>query len=214
MPTRQFRRSLVVLMTAMAMSAGCTGSADGDRSAETVVRTFLERLDRHDVGAAMALLDDDFVFRSADGGFSAEKDALPAMLAWDEVADSEVRIEALESRGDVVVTRLTETNVFTRRLGISGWLVDARFRVQDGRITEEVVSEITGDDSPFDQRFARALEPVRRWATNARPDMADSIFTGDGIARYDAPTARCLRELVDAYCRQANVAETPCHPRE
>jgi hypothetical protein len=214
MPTLQFRRPLVVCVTAMAMSAGCDGTPDYDSSAESIVRTFLERLDRHEVEGALALLDDGFVFRSVDGGFSADRDALPAMLSWDEVADGEVRIETLERRGDVVEARLMETNYFTRTLGLSGWVVEARFRVQNGRITEEVVSEITADGPTFDQRFARALAPVREWATNARPGVADSVFAGGHIARYDAPTARRLRDLVDAYCEQEGAPTTRCQETE
>lgn len=166
-----------------------------------VVRAFLHSLDEHDVEGALALLDASFVFRSSDGGFEAGKEAMPSMLAWDAAAGSDVEIRELTSSGDTVRVLLVERNRFTELLELEPWVVEATFVVRDGRISEEVAREVAVDGPSFEDRFRRALEPVRRWAVEARPAEARAVFADGGVARYDGPTARRLLALIEAHHR-------------
>lgn len=189
---------LVVPMT----TAGCGAAPDvSDRPAE-VVRAFLGSLDEHDVEGALALLDDDFVFRSGDGGFEAGKEAMPSMLGWDAAAGSEVEIRELSSSGDTVQVRLVERNQFTELLELEPWVVEATFVVREGLIVEEAAREVALDRPPLTLRFERALEPVRRWAVEARPAEAAAVFEDGGVARYDGPTARRLLALIEDHLRE------------
>lgn len=166
-----------------------------------VVRSFLESLDRHDVDGAVALLDDVFAFRSGDGGFEVDKEAMPSVLGWDRAAGSDLEIRELTASGDTVRARLVERNRFTELLGLEPWVVEATFVVRDGRIVEEVAREMATDGPSFTERFQRALEPVRSWAAEARPGEAAAVFEDGRVARYDGPTAKRLLALIEAYLR-------------
>lgn len=191
---------LGLLLLAPAMTApGCGTVSDSPDAPREVVRAFLRHLDGHEVDAALALFDDDFVFRSGDGSFTAGRDAIPPMLAWDAAAGSDVDVRELTVSGDTVRVHLVERNRFTELLELEPWVVDATFVVRDGRIVEEVAREVVVDGPSFTERFERALAPVRGWASEARPAEADSVFTDGRMARYDGPTARRLLELIEAY---------------
>lgn len=192
-------RTVVLVLSAMSAPA-CDPAPDAPVGPESVVRAFLERIDRHEVEGALDLLEDGFVFRSGDGSFAARRGALPDMLAWDAAAESDVEVRELAESGDTVRVRLVERNRFTELLDLEPWVVDAEFVVRDGRIVEEVAREVAvGDGAPLAERFDRALEPVRRWALEARPAEAGAVFEDGSVARYDGPTARRLLELIEAY---------------
>lgn len=179
----------------------CGAAPDAERSPEAIVRMFLQALERQDVEGALALLDDDFVFRDAAGSFAATKEELPAMLAWDAAAEGRPEIVGLSVSGDTVRTRIVERNRFTELLDLEPWNVQATFVVREGRIVEEVARELTGDGPGFEERFHRALEPVRRWAAAERPAEAREVFEDGRVARYDGATARRLMALIVAYRR-------------
>jgi limonene-1,2-epoxide hydrolase len=193
---------LVLLLLVVPMTApGCGADPNAADPPAEVVRAFLQSLDQHDVERALARLDDAFVFRSSDGAFEAGKQAMPSMLAGDAAAGSKGEIRELTSSGATVQVLLVERNRFTELLELEPWVVEATFVVRDGRIVEEAAREIADDLPPFEERFRRALEPVRRWAVEARPDEAKAVFGDGGVARYDGPTARRLLALIEAHHR-------------
>lgn len=191
----------LLLLVAPMTAPGCGAVPDAPDPPAEVVRGFLGSLDGHDVEGALAHLDESFVFRSADGGFEAGKDAMPSMLAWDAAASSDVEIRELTSSGDTVRVRLVERNRFTELLELAPWVVEATFGVREGRIVEEVAREVAVDGPTFEERFRQALEPVRRWAVEARPAEAAAVFADEGVARYDGPTARRLLALIEGHRR-------------
>lgn len=167
--------------------------------AEAVVRRFFDRLEDRDVEGALALLGRDFRFGDAAGAFSAGREAMPAMLAWDFEAGSRVDIEALEAEGENVRVQLRERNRFTELLGLEPWAMRVRFVVVDGLILEEVVDDRGPDGSSITQRFERAIGPVAQWAAATRPEEAAAVFEDGRISRYDGPTARRLLGLMESY---------------
>lgn len=191
-----------LLATGLILS-GCGPGPEprGDGSPEGVVRSFLRELDHHDVEGALAFLDEDFTFRSADGSFAADRESMPAMLSWDAEAEGRVEIEELRASADTVRTRIIERNRFSQLLDLEPWVVDAEFVVRGGRIQQETVREVTGEGPSFTERFHAALEPVRRWALEERPGEAEAVFEDGRIARYDGPTARRLIRLIESYRR-------------
>lgn len=202
-PRRAFGRTarqFVPLLVGCVSATGCGGNA-ASTSPEATVRAFLGALEGPDVEAALALLDEDFVFRNAAGSFEVDRDGIAPILTWDATARSEPRIEELRVSGDTVRTRLVERNRFSELLDLEPWVVDAEFVVRDGRILRETVRELTGEGPSFTERFRAALEPVHRWAVEERPGVAEAVFEDGRIARYDGPTARRLMRLIVSYRR-------------
>lgn len=199
---RRAQLGLLLVFVASMTAPGCGVVPDSRDAPREVVTTFLQHLDRHDVEGALALLDDGFVFRSGDGTFEAGREAMPAMLAWDAAVEGDVEIRQLKASGDTVRVRLVERNRLTDLLELEPWVVEATFVVRNGRIVEEVAEEVVADRPAFAERFERALEPVRRWAVEARPSDAKATFEDGSVARYDGPTARRLLELIEAHRRE------------
>ena len=195
----------LLFLAASIAAPGCGGAPQPADTPREVVRGFLRDLDRHDVEGALARLHDAFSFRSGDGSFTVGKESMPAMLAWDVAARGEIEVRELTGRGDTVRARLVERNRFTDLLELEPWTVEATFVVRDGRIVEEVAREVVAEGPSFTERFERALEPVRRWAVEARPAAARAVFDGGRVARYDGPTARGLLELIEGYRREAGL---------
>lgn len=193
-------RRCVPLLVAWMTGSACAGTA-ASPSPEAVVRAFLGALEAQDASGALELLDDDFIFRNADGSFEVDRDGIPPMLAWDASARSEIRIEELRTSDDTVRTRLVEHNRFSELLDLEPWVVEAEFVVRDGRILTETVREVTGGGPSFTERFRAALGPVHRWAVEERPGEAEAVFEDGRIARYDGPTARRLVRLIVSYRR-------------
>lgn len=193
-----------LLCAAFTTGPGCASAPDAGESPRAVVRAFLHSLDEHDAEGAMALLDEDFVFRSGEGGYEIRRNQMSDVLAWDAAADGTVEIEEMRAEGDTVRARLVERNQFTELLELEPWTVQATFVVRDGRIVEELAEEVVGEAASFNARFARALEPVIRWAEETRPEAASRVFTDGRVARFDGPTARRLLQLIRTYRREAS----------
>lgn len=202
-PRRAFGRTarrFLPLLVGSVSATGCGGSV-ASKSPEATVRAFLGAVERQDAEAALALLAEDFVFRNAAGSFEVDRDGIAPILAWDATARSEPRIERLRASGDTVRARLVERNRFSELLDLEPWVVDAEFVVRDGRIQRETVREVTGEGPSFTERFHAALDPVRRWALEARPGEAEDVFEDGRVTRYDGPTARRLLRLIVGYRR-------------
>lgn len=180
---------------------GGTGPASSSRaSPERVVRTFFERLEARDAEGVVALLDEDFVFRDAEGTFSVGREEMRPLLAWDAEARSRPEIEDLEVEGDTVRVRLREANRLTDLLELDPWELEASFVVRHGRILEEEARERVDEGAPsFSERFQRAIRPVAEWAAETDPEAARAVFEHGRVARYDGPTARLLLALLEAY---------------
>lgn len=166
---------------------------------EEVVRAFFDALSRSDLEAAMALVGEDFVLRQASGTYTADREALTKILEWDVAAQGRGEIENLETEGEVVQVRLREWNRFIELLDLDPFRVELTFVVRDGLIRQEVIREMTGRGPSFTDQFHQALEPVIEWAARNRPDDVASVFDDGRVSRYDAPTARRLIELLEAY---------------
>lgn len=194
-----------LLLTAAVTVPTCAPDPEAGRvgsSPSGVVRAFLGELGRHDAEGALALLHEDFTFRSADGSVLADRRAMRTILAWDAAAEGRVEIRELREEGEVVRARLRETNRFTELLELDPWLVEATFVVRDGRIVEEVVREIVDEGPTFTRRFEAALGPIVRWAEENRPADARALFEDGRLARYDGPTARRLLRVIEAYLEE------------
>lgn len=182
------------------MVAACGPAPDVDRSPGEVVRAFFDRYEAGDEEGILALLADGFTFRSGDGSFTLDREAMPSVLAWDFAAGGAAEIEELAVEGDTARVLLRERNRFTELLELEPWLVEASFVVEGGRIRSEVAREVTEAGRPsFTERFERAVAPVAAWAAGARPQEAEAIFEEGRIARYDGPTARGLLRLIEAF---------------
>ncbi len=192
----------------------CTPQPRPETDPETVVRTFLQKLEQGDIDAVMALLHEDFVFRDAESTFRAGREDMPSMLAWDLEAEGRIEIQALEAEGEVVRVRLRETNRFTELLELAPWEVEATFTVREGEIQEEVARERVSGGPSFTERFQQELQPVVAWAAEVYPEAADTIFEDGRVRRYDGPTARRLLQLLEAYPGPGSQKEPRSDPDE
>lgn len=58
------------------------------------------------------------------GSYSADRDALAEILAWDVAAEGRGEIDALGTEGETVRVRLWERNRFIKLLELEAWRTD------------------------------------------------------------------------------------------
>lgn len=194
---------LSAIIGATLLMAARTQDRAPEKGPATTVTEFFQRLAEHDTDAVLALLHEDFVFRTGDGTVVARRKNIRPMLEWDAAAHSRIEIESLQVEGDEVHARIRERNRFTDLLGLKPWEVEATFTVRDGQIRQEVARERAAEGSSFNESFQRALQPVAAWAAKAHPEEAAAVFDAGRVTRYDGPTARRLLRLLEAYERQS-----------
>lgn len=175
-----------ILLLVLLSVSGCAG-----RGPERVVREFLAAMNDHDVERALALMNEDYVFRDEAGTFAVPRNDVRPMLEWDAATRARAEGTIVGVSGDTVRVRFRETNDFLDLLGVGPWTHEAKLVVRDGTLRATVV------DAPGDlfARVDRALEPVIDWARRTRPGRLDGLMTEAGLV-YDGDTARRWVDLL------------------
>jgi hypothetical protein len=167
---------------------------------ENVVRSFLAAVDGGDVPRAMSLLASGFAMRSWDGDVLVGREGYGDVLGWDAVAEGEREVEQFDVSDEAVTVRLVERNRFTELLGLGPFRMKTRYVVQDGKIVDQRLRELSEEGAPsYTQRFTAAMEPILAWAEDHAPGLLAAASGSSVAIRYDAESARALLDLIRRY---------------
>lgn len=184
--------------------------------AESVVRTYLERWDAHDVEGMMALLGDGMVIYFREDIWHAMRTILPVSTAWAMAAGFEIPGYELEAEDEETVHVTLEQRLeLYDLLDFSLSTREITFTVTDGIIQriqyheppeEEIQAEIDA--------YKEALAPVIAWAQRHRPWEAEALFLRGEVLDYSGDTIRELRRrarrhllLVEDYRNATELAD-------
>lgn len=149
-----------------------------------VLRRYYEHRNRHETAAAEAYLAKSLEIQFVDGP-TLNRQQVADAGGWDVGARGSVEWTVVETDGDRVVIRGTETNEFLRLLAIPPIRFDSTFWFDDeGLITRQRYRADWGDVSLPD-----ALEPAVAWAREHAPDELEKVYPG-GKMVYTEDAAR------------------------
>ena len=165
-----------------------------ESSPQSVVESFLEAANQHDVEAALGCLADDYIYREAGSLEGMDREAMADLLAWDEVIQSRAHYEALDFAGEEIRGVFSETNALYRALGIPRTSCQLTFRVRDGKISEQVIEQVLGEGPTFEE----ALSPFLEWLDEIDPDQVEEILP-DGAILFTPKMAKRWLKLLDRW---------------
>lgn len=171
-------------------------STKTETTAVALVAQYIEAVNRHDMPRALAHLHEDFVFREARRRIGMDLEAMRDLLAWDAVIHSQARPESFELDRNRVVGVFNETNDLYQGLGIAATRCRLTFRLEEGRIREQVIEHLPTEGPSFDE----ALQPFLDWAGQYDPAALDTLLPG-GEIEFRPDLARRWMELIERWKR-------------
>ncbi len=168
--------------------------------AEEQIMEYLERIDRHDVDGALALVAEDFQLRFGGSAASMSKDDLEKALAWDAAVNSRATHEIVSSSEDSATVLTTERNDFFALIGISALRSLSTFEVNaEGRIEKQRSNVLDGQPSWID-----AMKPAVEWCSIHRPDELAAVHD-EGRIVFDGASARRWLSLLRAWRKATSI---------
>lgn len=169
------------------------------------VRSFLAAANAHEVEVALAHLAPDYRFLESGAESGIDRDGMRTIFEWDAVLDSEALEETMQASGDRVEGEFLERNALYRGLGIEETRCRLVFRVEDGRIAEQVITQLPQDGPSFDE----AVTPFLEWLGEEDPDAFEELMP-EGEIEFRADLAKRWLALVERW--RADRDRNPARP--
>lgn len=160
------------------------------------VQQYVDAANRHDTRRAIAHLHEDFVYRESRRRVGMDREEMRDLLAWDAVIHSQARAESFQLDGNHVIGVFSETNDLYKGLGVPNTRCRLTFRLDEGRIREQVIEHLPTDGPSFDD----SLRPFLDWAGQYDPKVIDKLLPG-GEIEFRPDLARLWLELLERWKR-------------
>lgn len=142
-----------------------------------VVRSYLDRVNAHNVDGALALLGPDFELEFEGSDVRMDRDAARRSLEWDAGVNGRLLWSIVADDEATVTVEGAESNDFLELLGIEALGFHSCFHVDASDLIARQVHRAEWPEPPLDE----ALAPVVAWARQYEPAEIAEIYAGDRI---------------------------------
>jgi hypothetical protein len=159
----------------------------------SVVKTYMELHNSHDIEGAMLLYHDDIEFELVGTWIKSGKEEIRQLEEWDKALNSNLKFEAFEMQGDSVFCKVIEKNDWFKAVGIEQIIHDPTvFIVTRGHIMKIVAKP----SQEIGKEIGAKLGSVYAWSKIAKDTTINELIK-DGKFIYTEESAKKWLKLLD-----------------
>ena len=187
--------------------------AAGSAGPESVLRSFVLALNRHDVDAQYAHYTDDMAYVDEGRRVPPPREQERRDRAFEGASGAVWSYGVKDAGPDRLDVVLTEDMEFYRALGVGPRSSRRELRLRDGKISEMSARDWTQAGRPYEG----ARDLFKAWLVRERPEVAAAVTDKGGLV-FDARTAPILNPLATEWraahpCRLYHPSYSPREPR-